>query len=43
MYLAALRLMKCTFSYDPQNSDELKLEVGDIVEVLDDVRYAKES
>ena len=31
------RLMKATFAYDPQNSDELELKVDDIVEIIKEV------
>lgn len=30
--------MKVTFPYNPVNEDELKLETGDVIEVLHDVR-----
>jgi len=33
----AIRRIKITFPYDPANDDELKLEVGDIVDVINDV------
>ena len=31
--------MKVTFSYSPENDDELRLEVGDVVTVTKQVRY----
>lgn len=33
---------KCVFSYEPENDDELRLEVGDMVDVLKQVRYLYE-
>ena len=33
--------MKVTFAYEPQGDDELKLEIGDIVEFLKDVRIVE--
>lgn len=30
---------KVLYSYEPENDDELKLEVGDMVDVLRQVRY----
>ena len=29
--------VKCVFSYDPEQEDELKLEVGDILEITKQV------
>lgn len=33
---------KVTFSYSPQNEDEMKLEVGDIVEILKQVCFSEQ-
>lgn len=33
-----MRRVRAAFSYEPQNNDELKLSVNDIIEVLSEVR-----
>jgi len=33
-----MRRARAAFSYEPQNNDELKLSVNDIIEVISEVR-----
>ena len=35
--LGSKKYMKVKFAYSPENSDELKLEVGDAIEILNEV------